>query len=390
MNDKNLQFLKNTYFFQNLKDSEISEILKVCHEKSFSPEEIIFEEGSLAEKFYIIISGEVEVWKDYRSLEKDRLAVHKKGRLFGEMALIDNLPRSATVIARGKTRLLYIGRNDFHKIISENSSISLSVMRSVSLMVRKSNDSFVENLRARNKKLQKAYKELKETHEELIRMERLSTLGKISSLILHDIRNPISILRGYAELIRMRPENTEKNKNNANKIINEADRLNRLANEMLDYSRGEIRLNMQIVNIDDMINNVLSSIKDRFNVRKINIIKDIKFKGPVLMDMDRIVRVLFNLADNSRKAMPKGGEFHIKTYEEESSYIIEISDNGIGMNENVVKRIFEPFFSYSESGGTGLGMSIVKNIIEAHEGSLYVESEKNKGACFKIVMPKYN
>ncbi len=389
MND-NYKFLRNTYFFHNLEDSEINKILIVCHEKTFDPGEIIFEEGSVAEKFYIILSGEIEVWKDYRSQEKDRLAVHKKGRLFGEMALIDDLPRSATVIARENTRLLYIERNDFHKIIKENSSIALSVMRSVSLMIRKSNDSFVENLRARNKKLQKAYKELKETHEELIRMERLSTLGKISSLILHDIRNPISIMRGYAEMIRMQPDNEEKNKKNADRIISESDRLNRLANEMLDYSRGEIRLNMQIVNIDDMINNVINSIKDRFSLRKIEIIKDIKFKGPVLMDMDRIVRVLYNLADNSRKAMPKGGKFTIKTYEEESTYVIEISDNGVGMSEKVKKHVFEPFFSYSESGGTGLGMSIVKNIIEAHEGNLTLDSEKNKGTCFKIIMPKYN
>ena len=389
MND-NYKFLRNTYFFHNLEDSEINKILIVCHEKTFDPGEIIFEEGSVAEKFYIILSGKIEVWKDYRSQEKDRLAVHKKGRLFGEMALIDDLPRSATVIARENTRLLYIERNDFHKIIKENSSIALSVMRSVSLMIRKSNDSFVENLRARNKKLQKAYKELKETHEELIRMERLSTLGKISSLILHDIRNPISIMRGYAEMIRMQPDNEEKNKKNADRIISESDRLNRLANEMLDYSRGEIRLNMQIVNIDDMINNVINSIKDRFSLRKIEIIKDIKFKGPVLMDMDRIVRVLYNLADNSRKAMPKGGKFTIKTYEEESTYVIEISDNGVGMSEKVKKHVFEPFFSYSESGGTGLGMSIVKNIIEAHEGNLTLDSEKNKGTCFKIIMPKYN
>lgn len=388
MND-NFKFLRNTYFFHNVSDSDINEIIKVCHEKIFTPGEIIFEEGSVAEKFYIILSGEVEVWKDYRSPLKDRLAVHKKGRLFGEMALIDDLPRSATVVAKEKSRLLYIERDDFNKIIKENSSIALSVMRSVSLMVRKSNESFVENLRKRNKKLKKAYKKLKETHAELIKMERLSTLGKISSLILHDIRNPISILRGYAELIRMKPENSEKNKSNANKIIIEADRLNRLANEMLDYSRGEIRLNMQIVSIDLLVDNVINSIKDKFNLRKIKIIRDIKYKGPVLMDMDRMVRVLYNLADNSRKAMPDGGSFSIKTSEEESSYIMEISDSGVGMTEDVMNHIFEPFYSSSESGGTGLGMAIVKNIIEAHEGHLSVESKKNKGTSFKIVMPKY-
>ena len=384
------KFLRNVYFFKNLNDEEIKKILGVCHEQKFKPQEIIFEEGSTATKFYIILEGEVEVWKDFRKSEKDLLAVHGEGHLFGEMALVDELPRSATVLAREEASLLFIERKDFQTIINENSSIVLSVMKSVSLMVRKSNESFVENLRERNRELEKAYKELKETHVELIKVERLSTLGKIASLILHDIRNPISILRGYAEMILLNSDDAQRNKKSAGKIINEADRLNRLANELLDYSRGDIRLNMQIVKIDELVKQLIRSIKERFTLQKIIIETEIWFNGPVLMDMERMLRVLYNLSDNARKAMAKGGTYKIKVSEQDKTYTFEISDSGIGMNESVKKRIFEPFFSYSDKGGTGLGMSIVKNIIEAHEGNLSVDSEMFKGTCFKIVLPKYN
>ena len=187
MNDF-FQFLKGVYFFKELSQEGIESIKRVCHEIHYNPGEIVFEEGTEANRFYIILNGAVEVWKDYRSPEKDLLAIHNRGHLFGEMALIDDLPRSATVVAKEPTRLFFINREDFHQIIMENSRIALSIMKSVSSMVRQSNETFVESLRARNRELEQANQALKEAQEELLRQERLSNLGKFSSLILHDIR----------------------------------------------------------------------------------------------------------------------------------------------------------------------------------------------------------
>jgi signal transduction histidine kinase len=383
-------FLKNAYFFQNLDDATIKIILAVCQEKTYGPGQIIFEEGDRAERFFIVLEGEVEVWKDYKDPEPDMLAVHGTGHLFGEMALIDDLPRSATVIARNSTRLLSMMREDFQRILAENSAVALSVLKSVSLMVRRSNQSFVDNLRNRNHALEKAYRELEEAQDELLKAERLSTLGKFSSLILHDIKNPLSILRGYAELILMNSEESAKVRKSAAKIIAESDRLNRLAGELLDYSRGDIRLNMQIVDLSDFVKTVVETIEERFRTREIAIHTDVSYRGPVLMDLERMLRVLLNLADNSRKAMPQGGEFQIHVSQEDSTYVLEVTDTGIGMSEEVKDKIFEPFFSFSDSGGTGLGMSIVKSIVEAHHGTLSVSSKRNGGTRFRIVMPQYS
>jgi signal transduction histidine kinase len=197
-------------------------------------------------------------------------------------------------------------------------------------------------------------------------------------------------MRVYAELIINHCLESDKVKQHSQKIISEADRLDRLASELLDFSRGDIRLNMQIVNLDEFIDKVIATLDERFKICHIDIDTDISYKGPVLIDAERMVRVFLNLADNARKAMPQGGVFKIKVFEKEKNYLFEISDTGVGMSDNVKKRIFEPFFSFSERGGTGLGMSIVKSIVEAHEGSLFVDSEKNKGTCFTIIMRKYN
>ncbi len=380
-------FLKKVYFFADLSENELKKMASVCHRESVPTGGIVFLEGSAADKFYIVISGAVEVWKDYNKENAEMLAVHGPSHLFGEMALIDEKPRSATIVAGAPTMLLYIKRNEFQKIVKENASISLSIMRSISEMVRKSNESFVEGLREQNAELARANKELKETQGELIRAEKLSAVGKFSSLILHDIRNPLSILRGYAEMILLHPNDAEKVKRNVQKIISEADRTNRIASELLDYTRGEIRLNISVIDVEEFVAQFVESIADKFNTLKIAIKVNLQFKGKILLDKERMFRVFTNLATNSAKAMPKGGEFSISSHEKDHYLYFTVGDSGEGMNEETLKKIFEPFFSVSKSGGTGLGMSIVKSIIEAHEGVLTVTSKEFEGTTFTFALP---
>ena len=383
-------FLKKVYFFQELPDQQIKKIQQVCHQIEYNPGDILFEEGSQADRFYIVADGAVEVWKDYKLPDRDLLAVHEQGHLFGEMALIDELPRSATVLAKEPTRLFYIDRDDFHTIIQDNSKIAISILKSVSAMVRKSNEYFVDNLRERARELEKTNQALQEAQEELLLKDRLSTLGKFSSLILHDIRNPLSILRSMAEMIVLNSSERKKVERNAKKIISEADRLNQIASELLDYSRGEIRLNMSIVNLNSFFNRLLEAVGEKFQARDITVTTEISISEPVIMDEQRMFRVFFNLADNARKAMPQGGKFSIKAFKADQTFKVEVADTGVGMDLSIQKKIFDPFFSYSDQGGTGLGMSIVKSIIEAHHGTLFVSSKPNRGTTFRVTLPLIN
>jgi signal transduction histidine kinase len=303
------------------------------------------------------------------------------------MALIDELPRSATVVAREPTRLAYIGRSDFQQIIRRNSEVAISIIRSVSDMVRTSNENFLESLRARNLELERANRALREAQEELLRKERLSTLGKFSSLILHDIRNPISVLRSLAEMILLAGDDHERVQRHARKIIGESERLNQLASELLDYSRGDTRLNPTIVRLDGFFDRLRETIEERFKARGISIHLQIEFPGPAILDESRLFRVFLNLADNAWKAMPHGGELRIRVWKTGGTLRAEVCDTGVGMSPEVQARIFEPFFSSSEMGGTGLGMSIVKSIIEAHHGTVSFTSEPKKGTTFRICLP---
>ncbi len=159
-------FLRDINFFSTLPDSEILKIETMCREEYYKAGDIVFKEGTIGDKFYIIMEGAVEIWKDYNCTEQDRLAVLGKGEMFGEIALIDNLPRSATIITRESLTLLSIDHNEFKQILTDNHAVSLSIMKSISAMIRSSNENFVQGLRAKNQNLKKALYELEQKADE--------------------------------------------------------------------------------------------------------------------------------------------------------------------------------------------------------------------------------
>ncbi len=380
-------FLREAYFFKDLGDDEVRAIEALCKEDHYDRGQVIFRENAPAERFFIVLDGMVEVWKDYASPSPDLLAVHGQGHLFGEMALIDDLPRSATVVAKTDTKVLYLFRREFDRVLRERPAVALSILRSLSAMVRKSNESFVEDLRRRNEELEQAYRELQVAQDELVRNERLSTLGKMSSMILHDIRNPISILRGYGEMIQLVADDEEKVRQYATSSVREADRLNSLANELLDYSRGEIRLDVRVVPVDHLLTRLAQSIGERLESRGVTLELRNEVTEPMLLDEERMLRVLVNLCDNARKAMSRGDELLVAARICDAELEIIVRDTGEGMTEDVRERVFEPFYSSSPGGGTGLGMLIVKNVVEAHRGRISVESAPAAGTTVTLRLP---
>ena len=384
---EHFQFLRDVYFFSQLSDDEIRSIEQVCRLDRFERGQIIFRENAPAGRFFIVLDGMVEVWKDYASAKPDLLAVHGQGHLFGEMALIDDLPRSATVVAKTDTEVLYLFRQDFDRILREQSSVALSILRSLTAVVRKSNESFVDDLRRRNAELEDAYQKLQAAQDALIRAERLSNLGKMSSMILHDIRNPISILKGFGQMLQLVADDPAKVREYAASTVREADRLNRIAGELLDYSRGEIRLDIGVVDVAALFGRLSASIEQSFAARDLTLALDNRVTEPVLIDEERMLRVLVNLADNARKAMSRGGRCAVSAGREEGTLVLTVEDDGEGMPPEVLERVFEPFYSSSRDGGSGLGMVIVKSIVEAHRGRLVVESTPGVGTTVTTRLP---
>ncbi len=385
--DEYRDLLRVVYFLRDLGDADLELVAERCREQLFAPEEIIFREGDRGERFYIILSGEVEIWKHEEQLGEQLLTIQQPGEMFGEMALVDELPRSATAIARGHVRALYLTRERLDEVLNASSSVGRSLLRSLAAIVRESNRHYLEDLKSRNRKLEQAYRRLEATQHELLRAERLSNLGKFSGMLLHDLRNPLSVLRGYAELIQHCYQDPERVSRYADKIVKEANRLDELTSELLDYSRGEIRLELQPVRFDELLSTVRSWFEGSDTERKIALEVQNDVTTSVLLDEKRMLRVLWNLLDNARKAMPNGGELFLGVHASDELLFITVRDTGYGMTEEVLARAFEPFYSTAHTGGTGLGMVVVRTVAEAHGGTVAIESEPNKGTTVVLRLP---
>jgi signal transduction histidine kinase len=168
----------------------------------------------------------------------------------------------------------------------------------------------------------------------------------------------------------------------------ELSRLERLASEFLDYSRGEVRLDMVVTRPGEIFAKVEDAVAERLSKSGIALTKELRYDEPVILDAERVFRALLNVADNARKAMSRsGGVLTMKSYRDVDKLVLETADNGEGMSSEVLAHVFEPFYSASGQGGTGLGMLIVKNIVEAHGGTVRLGSKPGIGTRVLLSFP---
>ena len=222
--------------------------------------------------------------------------------------------------------------------------------------------------------------------QEMVQNERLSAVGRMASVIIHDIKNPMGTLRVYAQVMKKKSGNEEANKL-ADEMIHQVDRFVNMTQEILDFTRGVSASNFKELEFSNVMNEVLNFIEKDLEKNKIALIKNTQFKGIVRLDQDKMVRVFYNIASNARDAMSEGGLLTVATIEHNGYVRVDFTDTGTGMPEEVKNRIFEPFMSYGKKHGTGLGMSIVKKVIDDHSGKIEIDSVMGKGTTISIYLP---
>lgn len=222
--------------------------------------------------------------------------------------------------------------------------------------------------------------------QELVNSERLAVIGRMASSIIHDIKNPMTTIKAYAQVIRKKIGEGETIQL-VDEVIRQIDRLVNMAQEILDFSRGVTSINFAKIKLGDFLDGVVAFLARDFERNKIEIEKNFEFDDEVEIDVDKMTRVVFNIAHNSRDAMPEGGKFIVKTWREDDFFFMQFTDTGKGMPEEVKKKLFEPFVTYGKKHGTGLGMAITKKIVNEHKGDIFVESELGKGTTITIKLP---
>ncbi len=221
---------------------------------------------------------------------------------------------------------------------------------------------------------------------QMVKGERLSAVGRMAGAIIHDIKNPMTTIRLYAQVLKKQVNNKEA-ADLVDEITKQIDRLVRIAQEVLDFSRDIPSLRIQKISLDEFLSGITLFLNNDFEKRQIKLVNESSYHGEIEGDTDRLNRVIMNIATNAADAMPTGGEFTIRARDDNGCLIMELADNGPGIPEQVMKRIFEPFVTYGKEHGTGLGMAIVKRIVDEHKGDVKIISESGKGTRVVIKLP---
>jgi signal transduction histidine kinase len=232
---------------------------------------------------------------------------------------------------------------------------------------------------------------LQMAREQQEREERLTTIGRLLSGIIHDMKTPLTVISGYVQLMQ-----TEKDKKKrdeyAESVLKQFDHISAMQREVLEFSRGERTVLLRRVYLTKFFQEVREQLEPQMTRFGIELVIDIQDKGTARFDEGKMLRVVHNLARNAMEAMADtGGKFTIKVTRvkknDEEELVILFSDTGPGIPKDIEHRVFLSFVTSGKKGGTGLGLAIVKKIAEEHGGTISVKSSK-RGATFELRLPQ--
>jgi len=235
--------------------------------------------------------------------------------------------------------------------------------------------------------LQERTRQQRELESQLNQAERLAALGQMVAGVSHEIRNPLGIIRSTAEFLGGMPEIREHQKMLCGVIVEESSRLNNIVTEFLDFARPQTP-RLRDIQLEDILRKNLVFLSPEFEKHGIRVQHDLNGRAmPLKADPDLLYRAFLNIFINAVQAMEQGGEMRVHAGVEDGYYRLDIEDTGCGISEENLARIFDPFFTCKDRG-SGLGLSIVRNIIEGHQGTIAIESEEETGTRVTIRLPK--
>ncbi|HZJ24047.1 MAG TPA: ATP-binding protein [Anaerolineales bacterium] len=386
--------------FKGLDESELQEMAELTQLRMYPPEHVLCHEGAYEDVFYIVAEGSLVITKKMLGETGERvLRVGGRGDLVGEMALIQNAPRAATVRTLTECTMLEMGKKDFESILSKSPRMAIDIIR-ITLDRMRANDHM-------------AIADLQRTNNILRQLDRNKM--DFIQVVAHELRTPLTVLNGYIKILRSSPDI----KANASLstmiegIITGTDRIHEVVNLMLDVTRIDtetLRVVAESVPLQQLIHELVQNLSPVMEGRKLEIIVDYAAETPQMYgDPTLILKALYQLVINAIKYTPDGGKVKISTspcrIEDEIPGVqIKVSDTGIGIDAEHHELVFEKFYQVGsvtihssgkttfKGGGSGLGLAIVRGVARAHGGKAWVESPGHNetnfpGSIFYLQLP---
>jgi signal transduction histidine kinase len=353
--------------FRHLTSTELQALRLITRERHFETGEEIFLEGAPGDGVYFVKSGLVEI-----SAGKGERHVFSRlgpGEIFGEMAVIEHRPRSATASAGCSTEVYFLPRGEMLSFIQRSPSLAFALLQQISHRLREFNQLHVR---------------------ELIQAESLAVIGRFAQGVVHDLKNPLSIISLSSEVFDMPGISPEIRAKSQLRIRKQVERISDLVSDILIFTEGrricaELKPGDYRIFVLDLIADLRAEAELKFAQIEMENVPPSLF---VAFDPRRLSRVFYNLIGNVTDIMLNGGKIFLRFHSTEDQIITEIEDSGPGISPEIADKLFQPFASHGKSRGTGLGLSICKKIIVDHAGEISARSEPGRGAIFSFTLPR--
>ena len=377
------EFLRE--IFPGLTDSWLSYLAHALHSRHFPADAVICREGEPGDAFYIIESGLVEVSKRFDDESSRILARQGPGEFFGELALVQEIPRAATVTAMEDTTLLEISKADFNQYLNHNPAMAAAIMRAMAARLRDNDQRAIAELRRKNAELAQAYADLQ--REVQRRSEFLTTVS-------HELITPLTSVKGYMHLLKEGMLKGADLDRGVETLTRNFDVIVRLVNNILFLYEIELIVpQMEMVNLETIVREVVAQLAPKAKQVGLRILTEIEAGLPRLRgDEDSLTQAIGALLENAIKFSPNGGDIFVKTRREGPHAVISVTDPGVGIEPDVIDHIFDRFHILDSKGdhlfgGIGLGLPLVRAVVQHHDGTIRLESQPGKGSTFTIELP---
>ncbi len=328
----------------------------------------IFHEGDIGDGLYVVKDGLVEISSMVTSETRCVFTQLGPGEFFGEMAVIEALPRSATAVALKDTDVHFMPRVEMLQLLKCTPPLAFNVLQEISRRLR----------------------EFDQFHlREAVQAERLSLLGTFARSIVHDLKTPLTVIGLSSEIGCGLNASPEKRAESRSRIRRQVLRINDMVGDILEFTRSaRSEIALSPANYADFIDELVAELQLESEPKSIQLER--RCEPPALkisLDARRLRRVFFNLVHNAFDAMPEGGKIFLDFRADGKEIITGIEDTGPGIAPVVADKLFQPFVTFGKDQGTGLGLSICKKIIEDHRGRIWTRTEPGRGAIFCFSLP---